>query len=293
MAGPAMAGCQSDLSGANDVPGQKDLTRLCVDEGTGAFDLAIAWNWDEISMNGGNTADGCSLYDTDNDGNVNYAICVQWSTTRIMDTMSVYSCPDDNRPYNCGGATLIAGTLSSTCSVTLSNTDPFTTGENSPSDTQAVCNVDLADFNSAAAARLIDVCSYPSASPTSSASDCIYTTACSSNSDCDDENSCTTDTCDTTIGNFCRHSANTGSACGSSSITECDAADTCDLQGFCNDDIDPSGTECRAALGDCDIAEFCDGTNKTCPDDGFQPADTACGSTQIPSVQIRIPVTVP
>src|SRR5204862_7792252 len=36
------------------------------------------------------------------------------------------------------------------------------------------------------------------------------------------------------------------------------------------------GIECRAAAGDCDVAEACDGTNAACPTDAKQASGTAC-----------------
>ncbi|MEN8183689.1 MAG: hypothetical protein ABFS46_14265, partial [Myxococcota bacterium] len=38
----------------------------------------------------------------------------------------------------------------------------------------------------------------------------------------------------------------------------------------------PSGTECRASAGSCDVAETCDGASAACPTDTFQPATSAC-----------------
>ena len=35
-------------------------------------------------------------------------------------------------------------------------------------------------------------------------------------------------------------------------------------------------TTCRAAAGDCDVAEVCDGASAACPDDAFVAADTEC-----------------
>src|SRR5439155_1094447 len=38
----------------------------------------------------------------------------------------------------------------------------------------------------------------------------------------------------------------------------------------------PSTRLCRAAFGECDVAENCTGTSATCPDDAKKAADTAC-----------------
>ena len=38
------------------------------------------------------------------------------------------------------------------------------------------------------------------------------------------------------------------------------------------------GTQCRASLGDCDIAEFCPGDSADCPDDEHQRDGISCNS---------------
>ena len=93
---------------------------------------------------------------------------------------------------------------------------------------------------------------------------------------CDDSNECTTDTCVAATG--CSNTPNTGSACGSSSDTVCDNPDTCDANGVCQPNNEPTTTVCRADAGDCDVAENCDGAGG-CPADGFEPAGTQCGDT--------------
>src|SRR5439155_1339941 len=66
----------------------------------------------------------------------------------------------------------------------------------------------------------------------------------------DDGNVCTTDQCNGTVGcPACVHDAGNG------------------------------GAVCRAAAGQCDVAETCDGAHTTCPADGFKAAGTSCGSS--------------
>lgn len=57
-----------------------------------------------------------------------------------------------------------------------------------------------------------------------------------------------------------------------------DANDVCDgLSGNgCIDAVLPAGTECRADVGVCDVAEQCDGTSPACPADAFEPATVSC-----------------
>jgi hypothetical protein len=53
--------------------------------------------------------------------------------------------------------------------------------------------------------------------------------------------------------------------------------DECDGAGACAHPAGNAGAECRAAVGECDVAESCDGVSGTCPTDAFVSAGTACG----------------
>ncbi len=71
---PTPTDCQDDIQGADDLVGQGDLTQFCVAVGEAPYELHTKWNWDDTTIPGGNTADGCSLYDTDADGNADLAV---------------------------------------------------------------------------------------------------------------------------------------------------------------------------------------------------------------------------
>ena len=67
-------------AGADDQPGQKDLT-LQARRDERSRDLWTMWQWDDTSLSGKNTFDACSLFDTDGDLKVNYAVCVTVENT--------------------------------------------------------------------------------------------------------------------------------------------------------------------------------------------------------------------
>jgi hypothetical protein len=166
--------CDIDTNGPNDEPGQKDLTKMCVDNAGLPSSLLVKWQWDQISWSGSNTGDACSLYDTDGDGNVNFSLCTTVSGgTPLAVSYQMYSC-NDTRPDRCNGT---PSSTTSTCAASVQGSstnpvDPFTSGSNYPRDTVGTCTVNLADFG-VPTVTLIDVCSYPSAQPNSDPSDCV------------------------------------------------------------------------------------------------------------------------
>ena len=93
----------------------------------------------------------------------------------------------------------------------------------------------------------------------------------------DDGNVCTTDACQA---GACAHPAGNGGTVCRAASGECDVAEACTGSSTAcpTDGVKPGGTECRASAGACDVAEACNGTGKTCPTDGFAPASTVCRS---------------
>lgn len=167
-----VSGCIDDSAGANDEPGQKDLTKMCVDYNGLPTSEAVTWNWDETGWTGNNSGDGCSLYDTDGDGLANYSLCViVKNDPATFDSRVLYSCGDGSA-FKCTNPISVIPSPSSSCSASVTGTDPFGAGEDYPNDTTANCTVQLSDFGSSSA-TLLDVCSYPSQQPNSDPSDCI------------------------------------------------------------------------------------------------------------------------
>ena len=182
----------NDAQGVNDVPGQKDLTRMGRWEHDGYLD--VFWSWDEIQPKS-QTFDACALFASTGSGNPNYAICAelinvgdnQNNPSPRLNTAGgfprFYSC-NGTQPLNCGGAvqlTLPASlqmgdlqTLDPTKDL-ITDTDPFGAnvplgpGDAYPNDTTVRMKILKTDLPG----KLINVCTYESASPTSSASDCL------------------------------------------------------------------------------------------------------------------------
>ncbi|MFH1807789.1 MAG: hypothetical protein ABIJ09_03535 [Pseudomonadota bacterium] len=109
---------------------------------------------------------------------------------------------------------------------------------------------------------------------------CKYTitgAACDGNltdsTPCNDSNACTqTDSCQ-------------GGACTGSNPVQCTSPLGCETSpgscnvanGSCSYGLAAGNTVCRAAAaGGCDVAEVCNGTDRTCPQDVFRPGSYAC-----------------
>src|SRR5207302_4200526 len=70
-AAPVRAGCITDGQGTDDVPGQKDLSKLCEPSPTcssSSTTLSLLWQFDDTSWSGGNTGYACALIDANRDG---------------------------------------------------------------------------------------------------------------------------------------------------------------------------------------------------------------------------------
>ncbi|HAI95510.1 TPA: hypothetical protein DHW62_01320 [candidate division WWE3 bacterium] len=162
--------CQNDEQGVNDEPGQKDLTKMCLDTAS-TNPLNILWDWDDTAWPGGNTGDACSLFDTDADGLANFALCVTvYNSPAEYQAKALYSC-NDTRSDRCAGATSISP-ISSSCTASVESSDPFVAGDSYPNDTVAHCGVQLSEVGGTSS-KLLDVCSFPSQEPGSDPSDCI------------------------------------------------------------------------------------------------------------------------
>jgi hypothetical protein len=160
-----------DQQGANDEPGQKDLTRFTIDDASPPGHLLVSFNHDEIGFNGSNTGDGCFLFDTDANGMADYALCATiGGNPATLQSTRLFSCGDTSS-FKCTNPQTQINTFASTCSASQTNTDPFPTGADFPQDTTTACDISLADFGSGAS--LLDVCSYPSQQPNSDPSDCV------------------------------------------------------------------------------------------------------------------------
>jgi hypothetical protein len=167
-----------DVQGANDEPGQKDLTAQASAFHEGSF--YSAWKWDDLSWSGKNTGDGCSLFNSGgNAGNVDFAVCATiGGQTPTLQTVVVYAC-SDGRPDRCTTPEVI-GTFTTTSSPTAGSFCKLTNGapgQFGGTDTQIVCNVSAlaaaVGEPALAGTNLLNTCSYPSREPNSDPSDCV------------------------------------------------------------------------------------------------------------------------
>jgi hypothetical protein len=163
----------TDQLGANDVPGQKDLTLQGTnntDEANG--NLWVVWNWDDTSVSGGNTLDACTLFDSDADGNANLAVCLtlqKSGNTVVMKSNIpiVYTC-GDARNDRCSSQIAPVNAQGSYCEIETNQAGPF-----DAADTQAFCLIKITALGFSSSTALLNTCSYPSQQPNSDPSDCV------------------------------------------------------------------------------------------------------------------------
>ncbi len=173
--------CTDDVDGANDVnQAQSDVTQLCLDLDNLPTTYDVKWNWDEIGLSGNNAGDACVLFDTDNDTNINFAVClqVQGNPLQLNAGPNLFSC-DNTRSDRCSGPTPITpggGSLSS-CTVAQDNIDPFDAtvpngpGDDFPVDTVATCTIDVQDIPPGS--LQVNLCAFPSPNPNANPADCV------------------------------------------------------------------------------------------------------------------------
>jgi hypothetical protein len=95
--------CQPDLDGANDEPGQKDVTEWCAQPGDGMpYEIYVVTHWDETTLTGNNTADVCNLFAVGGDGYADLAVCatlhssaVATGNLAVLQSVQLYTCGND------------------------------------------------------------------------------------------------------------------------------------------------------------------------------------------------------
>ncbi len=180
-----------DVQGADDEPGQKDLSFMTVDyEPETADTIVVTWGWDDTATSGNNTRDACTLFDTNVNGNADFSYCIVVATNNSV-TTQLYECTDDSRVDRCGGPEEVTSPTSSGTADIVNDSDPFrlllahqqeNDCDDNPDcnsdDTVGVATVGLLDIAATSSdAVLLNVCSYPSGEPNSSPSDCILALA--------------------------------------------------------------------------------------------------------------------
>ncbi len=288
---PAPTTCTADFQGADDEAGQKDLTYLCRDLGDNdPYEEHVSFNFDDTTVSGANTLDAQIYYDTDGDGNSNYAIEVTLINSAggngPVDELSyeVLTC-ENTAPLSCVGGVPVDDPAT-ICEVSYSSEGPFDDGdpETVGTDTTVLCWVDFLDFTGTP--EFQDVCTLPSESNPSVRSDCLVTAE-----DCDDPdfnaacaataNQCEVGACviNTVSVAVCDISnKGEGVACGDDTDDACTNPDTCDGEGMCVPNHEPTTSGCGTdGTGVCAVNLYCDGAGE-CGDPDFSDTDSMiCG----------------
>jgi uncharacterized repeat protein (TIGR01451 family) len=162
-----------DTGGVNDEVGQGDLTQMGRDD-TDPGTFKLFWSWDDASWPGANTGDACAMFDTNGNGDIDFAVCAEVgagsgsTVVQSAGSPSSWTC-DDSKNDRCAGPTAAAsgatvGTLStfdtSANADLVTDTDPFAGGSDAPNDSSVQVRIPKASLP--AGAVLANVCSFPS-----------------------------------------------------------------------------------------------------------------------------------
>jgi hypothetical protein len=318
VAAPASATrCIVDVDGANDDPGQKDVTQFCVGLGDNdPVDVHATASLDLTVLDGSNTADLCLLFDSNANGRINVALCTTLSgQPAAVSDVRVLAC-NDSRSSKCAGAVKLnvcsnsgascladadcgsgetcSATFNTTCTAAQLASDPFVTGDASPIDTVITCAVDLNEFGAEGAdARLINMGAYSSASLNSDLSDSVLPPFCQSDADCGPNEVChlasgecyepevtgCTDDAECAVGEICEIETGICVPGGCTSDADCSAGKVCNVEtGVCET---PTETGCTGDV-DCATGLVCNLETGECEDAGPEcTIDTDCPIGQV------------
>jgi hypothetical protein len=194
----------TDDRGPDDEVAQGDVNYMGFNKDNELY-AEVTWSWDDTLYPGKNSGDGCSLWDLNKNGNADFALCVRINSdasgvvtqtlTQLFDCRDTRNtaCPIDGQPgfndptnHSRMISTEPSGPrLKSTCYINFM-VDPFAgvashSGEqNATHDTRAVCRLYYDELTEAGVIQpgdpqLLNVCTYPSSSPTSDEKDCVVT----------------------------------------------------------------------------------------------------------------------
>jgi hypothetical protein len=177
----------NDQQGANDVPGQVDLTRMGRDDSvSGTYKIFMSWDSTDSWTGTGQTGDACALFDKNGNGGIDFVVCGQVNNpnanpavvAQTTNSPYAFTC-NDKKIDRCGtpspvaytwGTQIISGplgavTVANRFANLITNTDPFTAGANYPNDSTLEVDIKKSDSGGIlpAGALLVNVCSYPSA----------------------------------------------------------------------------------------------------------------------------------
>src|SRR6266404_3654510 len=295
-AAPVRAVCITDGQGLDDVPGQKDLSKLCEPGPTcssSSTTLSLLWQFDDTSWSGGNTGDACALIDTNRDGLADRSICVtilgnaqmagKCSNNQTLGCTKDQNCPSGGKcvfptnntgtprcytcantlPNECVNAMAVACT--SVCSAGIAvGADPF---YGYPTHVANKCN----GSNCLANDAVVSCCL--TSNDIGAGGELIDVCSYPSQSPNSNPSDCviTPPNCSTDA--------------------DCDDHNPCTVDmcatgaggaRFCENMPGNAGAVCRASVDVCDAAETCTGTSRDCPPDQLASAGTVCRASAGP-----------
>lgn len=173
--------CVDDPQGCNDESGQRDADSACIANNFPATSpspatiIYLRFDFDEVSMPGGNTVDACWLVDVDQNGNSDAALCFTGEGNPLVlqaGSPVLYLCGDSS--VSCASPSVQPLPAGTSCAMNAGVT-PLMTCPSDSADAAVECSVPLSAMGYAGSGNvtLLQSCTFNSSQPNSVAVDCV------------------------------------------------------------------------------------------------------------------------
>jgi hypothetical protein len=168
--------CQPDET-CDDFLGQRDAKGACAASnfvGAGAATIVyLRFDFNVTARRGANTADACVVVDTNQNGNVDRAVCLSLQgNPLVLQTAQMFIC-NDTMPTSCGGPVPVASDLSCDENANVLPSRQLTMCPGDSADTAIECSFSLGAAGALSGPITVLACTSTSAQPNSSTFDCL------------------------------------------------------------------------------------------------------------------------
>lgn len=164
----------ADFTGQSDAKGACIASNFAATTPSPATTSYLRFDLDVTGLSGANTADACWLVDSDNNTNVDRALCFSMSGNPLTLQQTRFFTCNDTTSTTCGGASEIPSTALCAINSALGASQHLLTCPSDTTDTAIECSVPVTELGwTSGVIVLVRGCTYNSAQPNSNPADCI------------------------------------------------------------------------------------------------------------------------